>query len=195
MGGKPEPTVTWFRDEKEITKSFKITITKTKEMYILKISGVTEKMSGIYKCVATNDVGKIEHSAQITVGEKPVEPIKKPEETQPIEEPKQLLNEMKEKTIEEPKLKEEVQPQEEPSTEEDPKLKKEPKPKEEPKPKDRPKSKEEPKPEEEPKPKEEDKPKPKPDIEAPSFIETFSETTVKPKGTLVLQAKVTGKPE
>ena len=65
--GKPEPEVKWFRDDKELAPSFKVKMVKAKEVVTLTISGVTEKMSGVYKVVATNKVGTAEHSAPVTV--------------------------------------------------------------------------------------------------------------------------------
>merc|ERR1712029_948437 len=115
--GKPEPTVTWFRDDKEIQKTFKNKMTKTGEICTLEISGVTEKMSGVYKCVATNKDGTTEHKTVVMVGEKPKEPVDKPEvepqkptekvEPSASEEPKDEV-----KPKEEPQLKEKVQPEE-----------------------------------------------------------------------------------
>ena len=67
MTGKPEPEVKWFRDEKELAPSFKVKMIKTKEAVTLTISGVTEKMSGVYKVVAINKVGQADHSAPVTV--------------------------------------------------------------------------------------------------------------------------------
>merc|ERR1711982_155248 len=154
---------------------FKNKMTKTGEICTLQISGVTEKMSGVYKCVATNKDGTTEHKTVVMVGEKPKEPVDKPEV-----EPQKPTEKVETSAPEEPK--DEGKPKEEPQ------LKKEVQPEEVLKP-------EAPKHEEEPKPKEEEKAKPKPTTEAPTFIETFEETTVKPKSTLTLTAKVTGKPE
>ena len=67
MTGKPEPEVKWFRDEKELAPSFKVKMIKTEEVVTLTISGVTEKMSGVYKVVATNSAGTAQHSAPVTV--------------------------------------------------------------------------------------------------------------------------------
>merc|ERR1712154_462514 len=54
----------------------------TGEMCTLLISGVTEKQSGVYKCVATNSEGTVEHTSTITIGEKKPEPKKKEPEKQ-----------------------------------------------------------------------------------------------------------------
>merc|ERR1712227_272133 len=126
---------------------------KTGETCTLQISGVTEKMSGVYKCVATNKDGTIEHKTVVTVVEKPKETSDKPKE-----ESQNTIGEVNEATSKEPKT--EVL-----KTEEDLK------------------------------PKEEEKPKPKTTTEAPVFTEAFEEVTVRPKSTLTLTAKVTGKPE
>merc|ERR1711862_322894 len=49
--GKPEPEIKWFKDDEQIKANFKNKISKTGEMCTLLISGVTEKQSGVYKCV------------------------------------------------------------------------------------------------------------------------------------------------
>ena len=77
-----------FRDTTQIQSSFKVKMTAVGEIYTLTISGITIKMSGNYRCVATNKHGTAEHAAVITVSDgkekKPEE--KKPEEKKPTEE-------------------------------------------------------------------------------------------------------------
>merc|ERR1712029_1004646 len=110
--GKPEPTVTWFRDDKEIQKTFKNKMTKTGEICTLQISGVTEKMSGVYKCVATNKEGTIEHKAVVTVGkksepEKNLEKIEKPDEESNETAPEESKDEITSKEVQKLKKDEE----------------------------------------------------------------------------------------
>ncbi len=60
-------------------------MTSVEEIYTLTISGVVEKMTGNYRCVATNSKGTATYSAMVTItdGKKPEE--KKPEEKKPEE--------------------------------------------------------------------------------------------------------------
>ena len=73
--GDPNPDVTWYFNETEITPTFKNKITHTGEECTLVISGATTKMTGVYKIVAYNTFGHCEYSAQINVTEK-MEPPK-----------------------------------------------------------------------------------------------------------------------
>ncbi len=54
------------------------------DIYMLTITGVTMKMTGTYRCVATNNKGTVEHSAMITIYDGKT-PIKKLEEKKPEE--------------------------------------------------------------------------------------------------------------
>ena len=65
--GKPEPEIKWFTNGKEIKPTFKIKMTKDKEVATLNITGVTLNMTGEYKVVATNPAGTTEHTAKINV--------------------------------------------------------------------------------------------------------------------------------
>ena len=55
------------RDGKEVVSTLKVKITTKDDTSILKISGITQKQSGQYKCVAVNSVGKAEHTATVNV--------------------------------------------------------------------------------------------------------------------------------
>ena len=187
-------------------------MTAVGNVYTLTISGTTVKMTGNYRCVATNKHGTAEHSALITISDGKT-PVKKPEEPKP-EEKKPEEPKPQEKRVEEPKS-------EEPKVEE--------KPEEKPKaPETKPK-KEEPvaeavaAPEEvlqieetvsvpKEKPSEvteaeavleiaapgvvEEKPKeaPKPTGNAPVFEEVYQEMTLLEKKTLTLTVRLSGKP-
>ena len=65
--GKPEPEVTWFCNGKDIKATFKIKMTKVKEVATLTITGVTKAMTGEYTVVANNSAGSATHSAVVTV--------------------------------------------------------------------------------------------------------------------------------
>ena len=96
--GQPAPTLKWFRDTNELKPTFKIKITHDGDDWTLTIPGVTKVMSGVYKVVATNSFGEVEHAAQITVCEKMVpakftlKPMNKEvKESQPIKLASQAL--------------------------------------------------------------------------------------------------------
>ena len=65
--GKPEPEVKWFVNNVEIKPTFKIKITKEKEVATLTVTSVVMNMTGDYKVVATNKIGTVEHTAKVTV--------------------------------------------------------------------------------------------------------------------------------
>ena len=65
--GKPEPDVTWFLNSEEIKPTFKIKMTREKEVATLNITGVTKNMIGEYTIVATNSAGTTSHKAIVTV--------------------------------------------------------------------------------------------------------------------------------
>jgi len=65
--GDPEPTVTWYRDDKQLAATLKVAIDKSKDELTVKIQQVTSAAAGTYKCVATNKHGSAEHAAVVTV--------------------------------------------------------------------------------------------------------------------------------
>ena len=65
--GDPEPTVTWYRDDKQLATTPKVSISKTKDEHTVKVQQVTTAVAGTYKCVATNKLGSAEHTAIVTV--------------------------------------------------------------------------------------------------------------------------------
>ena len=68
VDGKPMPDVRWFRDNKEIQSTFKVKVTKAKDVHTVTVTGCTQKSAGgVYKVVATNKAGKAEHSATVEV--------------------------------------------------------------------------------------------------------------------------------
>lgn len=56
--GNPTPEVKWFRDETQMQPTFKVKMTRDGEVCTLQVTGVTQKMTGVYKCVATNIAGE-----------------------------------------------------------------------------------------------------------------------------------------
>ncbi len=57
-----------------------------KDVYMLTITGVTVKMTGNYRCVATNNKGTADHSSMITISDGKI-PVKKQEEMKLEEKP------------------------------------------------------------------------------------------------------------
>lgn len=55
------------RDDAELTKTFKIKMSRDGEVCTLQMSGVSQKMSGEYKCVAINTVGEAVCPAKVTI--------------------------------------------------------------------------------------------------------------------------------
>ena len=56
-----------FREETELTTTFKQKMTQDGDTVTLVSSGVTQKMSGVYRCVAENSVGTATCSAVINI--------------------------------------------------------------------------------------------------------------------------------
>ncbi len=65
--GFPDPKVTWFHDDKELTQSDKVTIEGDNKFSRLTIKGTTGKNSGKYKVVAKNNIGEAEEKFDVTI--------------------------------------------------------------------------------------------------------------------------------
>jgi len=65
--GEPEPTVVWFRDDKQLAATLKVAISKAEDQHSVTIQQVSSAAGGTYKCVATNKVGSAQHAALVTV--------------------------------------------------------------------------------------------------------------------------------
>jgi len=67
--GEPEPTVTWYRDDKQLAATLKVAIGKTEDhRHTLTIQQVSSSATaGTYKCVASNQHGTAQHTATVTV--------------------------------------------------------------------------------------------------------------------------------
>ena len=57
----------YFSNDKELVATIKIKIVTKGDMSTLTIANATQKMSGVYKVVAKNRHGQVEHKANITV--------------------------------------------------------------------------------------------------------------------------------
>lgn len=69
IGGVPEPTITWYRNEEIIETEH---ITYENRLTKFTIEETTIETEAEYKCVATNEVGKAETTCKIIVQEKPI---------------------------------------------------------------------------------------------------------------------------
>lgn len=69
IGGEPTPTITWYKNQKEITETEQITYENRVTKLIVKET--TTDTHGEYKCIAVNDVGIAETKCQVIVQEKP----------------------------------------------------------------------------------------------------------------------------
>lgn len=75
MTGKPQPKVEWFKDDKKIKDDKRIQTAYDGQNCTLKISPAVLEDQGIYKCVATNDVGSATLSTDVGVNKE----LKRPE--------------------------------------------------------------------------------------------------------------------
>lgn len=66
MRGYPVPTITWYKDEKQLNANDRISTNPDGELFI-KGLGVSD--NGIYTCEASNDVGKDQKKVVINVQE------------------------------------------------------------------------------------------------------------------------------
>ena len=66
--GSPEPKLAWYSNDKELLATPKVKMTKKKDgVHLLKIANTRPAMSGLYRVVATNVAGEVEHTATVTV--------------------------------------------------------------------------------------------------------------------------------
>lgn len=75
-GGEPEPTVTWEKENKEITpdSAERITIEKLERNSILTVRKAVRADSGKYKIILTNSSGTVDSVADVIVLDKPTPP-------------------------------------------------------------------------------------------------------------------------
>ena len=65
--GTPLPEVKWFRDGKELVATIKIKIVSKEDTHTLSIASTTKAASGVYKVVAKNKFGQVEHTANVQI--------------------------------------------------------------------------------------------------------------------------------
>ena len=64
--GYPVPTITWFKDEKQLSANGRISTNSDGELFV---KGLEVSDNGIYTCEASNDLGKDQKKVVITVHE------------------------------------------------------------------------------------------------------------------------------
>lgn len=69
IGGEPTPTITWYKNQKEISETEQITYENRVAKLIIKET--TIETHGEYKCIAVNEVGTAETKCQVIIQEKP----------------------------------------------------------------------------------------------------------------------------
>lgn len=77
--GKPTPKIEWYKDDNKVKESKRVKVLVVKDTVTLEFKETELDDEGVYKCVATNEVGTATSEAEILVneaGEKPV--FKKP---------------------------------------------------------------------------------------------------------------------
>nr|XP_054758206.1 myosin light chain kinase, smooth muscle-like [Lytechinus pictus] len=67
LKGQPEPTIKWFKDDKELKSSPKYNISFAKGKCMLKVSKASAKDDGQYKCTAENKCGNAMCSATLQI--------------------------------------------------------------------------------------------------------------------------------
>ena len=65
--GNPEPSLTWFHNEKQIDKKSGIALEKADNDCHLTIKDTTEEMAGTYKVEAVNTIGRASSQASLNV--------------------------------------------------------------------------------------------------------------------------------
>ena len=67
VSGIPLPDVKWFKDEKLVEENENIHFETSKGVSKIMISQCLSESGGMYKCIATNDVGKAEAKSSINI--------------------------------------------------------------------------------------------------------------------------------
>ena len=69
ISGEPQPSVKWLFDDEPVVEDRHVQVTENREVHALMIDGATLDDEGEYKCVASNEHGVVECSAELLVDE------------------------------------------------------------------------------------------------------------------------------
>ena len=68
--GKPRPDVEWYKNDKRITKTSRYNVKERGDKFSLVIMNVNPDDSGVYKCVASSKVGRVNRTFQVNIDSK-----------------------------------------------------------------------------------------------------------------------------
>jgi hypothetical protein len=85
LSGSPPPQVEWFKDDVQIESEGRFTAEKEGRSYFsLTITNIVPEDEGLYKCVASNELGEVISKAELQLAEAMLEPSFIGEEAEPI---------------------------------------------------------------------------------------------------------------
>ena len=67
ISGVPEPTIAWFKDQKELHENKKYSFDYSDLVATIKIKDISEKDAGKITCEASNDLGSVKTTGQLEV--------------------------------------------------------------------------------------------------------------------------------
>ena len=66
--GKPVPTISWFKDGKQIIDTSKFQFLAGQGKSVLKVDKATLDMAGMFSVKVTNKAGEVEEKVKVTIG-------------------------------------------------------------------------------------------------------------------------------
>ena len=74
--GTPQPEVTWYLNDVEVTPTLKVSLQQRGELHTLELSQARPAMAGDYTVVVVNPAGRVQHTASLAVTGKPPSRLK-----------------------------------------------------------------------------------------------------------------------